>query len=168
MQNGRPLVVIMWLLEKNGEIVAGGIPNTNIGANHNSKVDASKSSNKTGKKSWSEMSKEERKSAESVAFEKYGDMTIKDRELKQKIEEASNTFKEIKKSYNKTGEIPDELFDNFKKSFLCVEMGDYGRDGWKKMLNNKFGKEHNDVEMLNVLRKSNSAIDVENFFHTKL
>ena len=43
------------------------------------------------------MSKEERKSAESAAFEKYGDMTIKDRELKQKIEEASNTFKEIKK-----------------------------------------------------------------------
>ena len=76
--------------------------------------------------------------------------------------------KKLKKSYNKTGEIPDELFDNFKKSFLCVEMGDYrGKDGWRKMLNNNFTEGHDDVEMLNVLRKSNSAVDVENILHTK-
>ena len=147
---------------ENGEIVAGGIPNTSIGAKQKLN-NAIESANSQQNKNWVSMSKQDREDFSKKAFEKYGEMTLKDPELVEKVEEASKAFKKIKKEYDKNSEFSEELFSEFKKAFECVEYGDFGKK-WQSMLNKYFGSDRDSIEFLEALRRTNSAEDIEDHF----
>lgn len=150
---------------ENGEIVAGGIPNTNIGANHNTKVDASKSPDKSGKKggkSWSKLSQEDRdKRRREIRSEAYLSKP-NDPKIAKNINKAVEAYKNIKDKVKKKEKITEKEFDEWKENSNYIDYADFGgykkRDSWMKK---NLGRSRLDEKLDFILNRANTLNDIE-------
>lgn len=148
---------------ENGEIVAGGIPNTGIGANHNSKIDASKSPDKNKGKSWSKLTSKEREERKKDLFSQIHGRKPNDPKIAKNINKAVEAYKNIKDKVKNHEKITEEEFDEWKENSLYIEFADFG--GYSKFnswMNKNLGKSRLDQKLDFVLRRSNTLNDIKN------